>query len=57
MRYDKFNFHWNTDGSIKVTLIAKGRVLSEFTIDDVDCDAFIKNVTEARKRAKKAKRG
>jgi hypothetical protein len=57
MRYDRFGFSWGTDGTVKVVLSFRGNTLSEFTIDDADCDDFIKKLTEARKKAKKAKRG
>ncbi|WXW92700.1 hypothetical protein SEA_ENYGMA_253 [Streptomyces phage Enygma] len=56
MRFDHYGFSWKDDGHITIALYHKGKILMEFTVDDVNCDNFIKNLVKSREDAKRAKR-
>ncbi|AXH66957.1 hypothetical protein SEA_STARPLATINUM_254 [Streptomyces phage StarPlatinum] len=56
MRWDRYRFSWGNEGHVTVELLASGKVINQFTIDDVDCDNFISDLVKSRKQAKRAKR-
>jgi len=56
MRFDKYRFAWGNEGHVTIELYFKGRLLSSFTVDDIDCDNFIRDLTKSREDAKRAKR-